>query len=351
MAPLQMSSPNSALPVTSTQPALPMSPIREIEPRAPDSTSPPKQSLALASPKSPKQISLSGPSASEQSPSFSRRESPSMCSSFAFQPEVLPEADSSMAPSGSAVTLPVFPKSILKRKRKTSQLDDHHSITKRVKFSQEEPRVFLLQRTSSSPGCVTRVPFSSIGLRRSLSSPKDLPQSQPCSRGPASYVKNYTCISIKSKIAPGTFKFVKRTSKPSENVLQQSSSNAIEVSALSGDPQNTKGENTGESIVDFMTFSHDVTLYKIVLSFDGKLDIQDLMGLKSLRTVTSDIGEFVFEEPLVLRAGKSYGIYLNSRFESVALNVGTTWKIHFSDVTLELGHCTIVGGIQLMVSS
>ncbi|XP_076040887.1 uncharacterized protein LOC143025298 isoform X2 [Oratosquilla oratoria] len=274
---------------------------------------------------------------------------------FSHQETNLPMPSTRLTPIVPTRSFPMSAQTSLE-KRKSSADERPSQAPKRLRaIAEEDSPAAILCRTASSLDHVTRATSPPKVLPRSQTYPRSTPRSHSRPKYPGPYLKNYTLLSIRSKISPGTFKLRRREStapRPSGLSFRIPSAGKGEGHTYSVGARNVASEGTdGECIVDVLTCSHDVTLYKIFLSFDGTLEVREQKSLESLRRSTSSTGQFVFKEPLVLEAQKSYGIYLNSRFESVAPYKDKTWKIQFGDVTLEWGHCAIVGGMKLLVSS
>ncbi|XP_076040831.1 uncharacterized protein LOC143025254 [Oratosquilla oratoria] len=161
--------------------------------------------------------------------------------------------------------------------------------------------------------------------------------------------KNFTRVSMKGKVSPGTCRLRTRTTTHGRS-SKTSPDKQRGLHSYNSNHDSAKEVGMGERIVDFLCFSHDVTLHRIVLSFEGKLEIKD-QSFNTLRTVSSATGQFVLQDPLVLEAHKFYRIYLNSRFDSVAPYRGTSWQSHFGAMKMEWGHCAILGGMDLLISS
>lgn len=191
-------------------------------------------------------------------------------------------------------------------------------------------------------------PPRDITRTMSPSPARDIPKIMSPSRL-STHKKNFTRVSMKGKVSPGTCRLRTRTptlSRPSKTSPDKQRG----LQSYNGHHDNGKEVGMGERIVDFLCFSHDVTLHRIVLSFEGKLEIKD-QSFNTLRTVNSATGQFVLQEPLVLEAHKFYRIYLHSRFDSVAPYRGTSWESRFGTMKMEWGHCAILGGMDLLISS
>ncbi|XP_076041983.1 uncharacterized protein LOC143025856 [Oratosquilla oratoria] len=192
-------------------------------------------------------------------------------------------------------------------------------------------------------------------LLRRGSPPKDIPKSPFLANSPSKYstshVLNFAKLSLEGKHSQGTFRLRKCSTVPrsAKVPLVGVTEEQNVFSSCSRSLNVAKKTITGERIVDFLSFSHDVLLHRILLSFDGELEIKD-QSSNSLRTVTSATGQFDLHQPLVLEAHKFYRIYLKSRFSRVAPNRGTSWQSHFGDMTMEWGHCAILGGMDLLIS-
>ncbi|XP_076041265.1 uncharacterized protein LOC143025460 [Oratosquilla oratoria] len=104
----------------------------------------------------------------------------------------------------------------------------------------------------------------------------------------------------------------------------------------------------GVRIVDFLCFSHDVTLLNVVLPYDGALEIKD-RSYRTLRAVSSGTGDYLLDEPLELKARKFYRIYLTSQVGVLDLYRGLDWQRSFGDVTVSWGNCTTVDGLDLWI--
>ncbi|XP_076040881.1 uncharacterized protein LOC143025294 [Oratosquilla oratoria] len=211
-----------------------------------------------------------------------------------------------------------------------------------VKFDKENLRTSPILRRGSPPKDIPGV----------TSSKRPFLANSP-SKYSTSHVLNFAKVSLEGKHSPGTFRLRKcsttlpRSAKvPLVGVTEEQKV----FSSINRSLNVAKKTITGERIVDFLSFSHDVLLHRILLSFDGELEIKD-QSFNSLHTVTSATGQFDLHEPLVLESHKFYRIYLKSRFSRVAPNRGTSWQSHFGDMTMEWGHCAILGGMDLLIST
>ncbi|XP_076041731.1 uncharacterized protein LOC143025639 [Oratosquilla oratoria] len=211
-----------------------------------------------------------------------------------------------------------------------------------VKFDKENLRTSPLLRRGSPPKDIPGV-----------TSPKRPFFNNSPSKYSTSHVLNFAKVSLEGKHSQGAFRLRKCSTtvpRPNKGPLVGVTEEQKVLSSCSRSLNVTKKSSAGERIVDFLCFSHDVLLHRILLSFDGELEIKD-QSFNSLRTVTSATGQFDLRQPLVLEAHKFYRIYLKSRFSRVAPNRGTSWQSHFGDMTMEWGHCAVLGGMDLLIST
>ncbi|XP_076040884.1 uncharacterized protein LOC143025296 [Oratosquilla oratoria] len=106
---------------------------------------------------------------------------------------------------------------------------------------------------------------------------------------------------------------------------------------ITAPPDGLRRTRRGDHVVDFLRFSHDVTLFRVALPLGGTLAIKD-RHFKTLRVASSPTGDFLLREPLFVEAGEFCRILLVPRATGTPDHCrGSSWKRKSRDVTAECG--------------